>query len=58
MEGEWRVVRTVLGDAGPVAAVPEGSWGPKEADGLLPEGGAWHDPPAEQMDDHLIPAAW
>lgn len=25
---------------------PRGSWGPKEADTLLPDGDAWHDPVA------------
>ena len=44
VEAAWRVVEPVLGDAVPVQPYPKGSWGPKEADRLLPEGGAWHDP--------------
>ncbi len=37
VEAAWRVVDPVLGDAVPVHPYPRGSWGPKEADGLLPE---------------------
>ena len=32
------------GDAVPVHPYPRGSWGPKEADALLPNGDTWHDP--------------
>jgi glucose-6-phosphate 1-dehydrogenase len=44
VEAAWRVVEPVLGDAVPVQPYPQGSWGPKDADRLLPEGGTWHDP--------------
>jgi glucose-6-phosphate 1-dehydrogenase len=44
VEAAWRVVDPVLGDAVPVHPYPRGSWGPKEADALLPDGGTWHDP--------------
>ena len=44
VEAAWRVVDPVLGDVVPVQPYPRGSWGPKEADRLLPEGDAWHDP--------------
>ena len=44
VEAAWRVVDPVLGDVVPVRPYPRGSWGPTEADRLLPEGGAWHDP--------------
>jgi glucose-6-phosphate 1-dehydrogenase len=44
VEAAWRVVDPVLGNAVPVHSYPQGSWGPKEADGLLPEGVPWHDP--------------
>lgn len=44
VEAAWRVVDPVLGDAVPVHPYPKGGWGPKEADGLLPDGGTWHDP--------------
>jgi glucose-6-phosphate 1-dehydrogenase len=46
VEAAWRVVDPVLDDATPVHAYPRGSWGPKEADALLPDGEAWHDPVA------------
>jgi glucose-6-phosphate 1-dehydrogenase len=36
----------VLGDAVPVHSYPRGSWGPKEADDLLPDHVPWHDPAA------------
>ena len=44
VEAAWRVVDPVLGDAVPVHPYPRGSWGPKEADALLPDGDTWHDP--------------
>jgi glucose-6-phosphate 1-dehydrogenase len=44
VEAAWRVVDPVLGDAVPVHPYARGSWGPKEADTLLPEGDVWHDP--------------
>jgi glucose-6-phosphate 1-dehydrogenase len=44
VEAAWRVVDPVLGDAVPVHTYAKGSWGPKEADRLLPDGDTWHDP--------------
>jgi glucose-6-phosphate 1-dehydrogenase len=44
VEAAWRVVDPVLDDAVPVHTYPRGSWGPKEADALLPDGDTWHDP--------------
>jgi glucose-6-phosphate 1-dehydrogenase len=44
VEAAWRVVDPVLGDATPIHPYPRGSWGPKEADGLLPDGVPWHNP--------------
>ena len=44
VEAAWRIVDPVLGDAVPVRQYTRGSWGPKEADTLLPDGTAWHDP--------------
>ena len=43
VEAAWRVVDPVLGDAVPVHRYAKGSWGPKEADALLPDGESWHD---------------
>jgi len=44
VEAAWRVVDDVLGDVVPAHPYPQGSWGPKEADALLPDGEHWHDP--------------
>ena len=44
VEAAWRVVDPVLDDAVPVHPYARGSWGPKEADNLLPNGQHWHDP--------------
>jgi glucose-6-phosphate 1-dehydrogenase len=48
VENAWRIVDPILGDAVPVHPYPQGSWGPKEADALLPEGEPWHDPEPPQ----------
>jgi glucose-6-phosphate 1-dehydrogenase len=52
VEAAWRIVDAVLGDAVPVHPYPKGSWGPKEADRLLPDRDTWHDPKADQPEDH------
>jgi glucose-6-phosphate 1-dehydrogenase len=44
VEAAWRVVDPVLGDVTPVHPYAKGSWGPKEADRLLPHRDSWHDP--------------
>jgi glucose-6-phosphate 1-dehydrogenase len=44
VEAAWKIVDPVLGDATPVHLYARGTWGPKEADRLLPERDAWHDP--------------
>jgi glucose-6-phosphate 1-dehydrogenase len=44
VEAAWKVVDPVLGDAVPVHPYARGSWGPAEADRLLPPGDTWHDP--------------
>ncbi|MFY9890691.1 MAG: glucose-6-phosphate dehydrogenase [Streptosporangiaceae bacterium] len=44
VENAWRVVDPVLGNVVPVRSYPRGSWGPKEADALLPGHVPWHDP--------------
>jgi glucose-6-phosphate 1-dehydrogenase len=46
VEAAWRVVDPVLGDVVPVNVYPRGSWGPQEADKLLPAGVPWHNPVA------------
>lgn len=44
VEAAWRVVDPILGDVVPVHSYPPGSWGPKQADALLPDAETWHDP--------------
>jgi glucose-6-phosphate 1-dehydrogenase len=44
VEAAWRVVDPVLDDAVPVHRYARGTWGPKEAEGLLTNGDKWHDP--------------
>jgi glucose-6-phosphate 1-dehydrogenase len=44
VEAAWRIVDPVLGDAVPVHPYPRGSWGPKEADRLLPAREVWYNP--------------
>jgi glucose-6-phosphate 1-dehydrogenase len=44
VEAAWRVVDPILGNVVPLHSYPRGSWGPKEADSLLPDGVPWHDP--------------
>jgi glucose-6-phosphate 1-dehydrogenase len=44
VEAAWRIVDPVLGDVVPVHPYARGSWGPKEADRLLPDRDAWLDP--------------
>ena len=44
VEAAWKIVDPVLGDKLPVIPYPRSSWGPPEADRLLPVGDSWHDP--------------
>jgi glucose-6-phosphate 1-dehydrogenase len=44
VEAAWRVVNPVLGDATPVHPYAKGSWGPAEAERLLPDRDTWRDP--------------
>jgi glucose-6-phosphate 1-dehydrogenase len=44
VEAAWEIVDPILGDAVPVHPYARGTWGPKEADRLLPAQDAWHDP--------------
>ena len=44
VEAAWRVVDPVLGNVVPLHSYARDSWGPKEADSLLPEWDTWHDP--------------
>src|ERR1700751_2699124 len=44
VEAAWKIVDPVLGDAVPAHPYAQGSWGPPEADRLLPDRDTWHDP--------------
>ncbi|MEZ0093599.1 glucose-6-phosphate dehydrogenase [Streptacidiphilus sp. EB129] len=44
VEAAWRIVDPILGNVVPVHPYARGTWGPKEADALLPHGDTWHDP--------------
>lgn len=46
VEGAWKIVDPILGDATPVEEYEPGSWGPASSRRLLPDGNAWHDPAA------------
>jgi glucose-6-phosphate 1-dehydrogenase len=46
VEAMWRIVDPILGDAVPVHPYARGTWGPREADRLLPPGDTWHNPVA------------
>jgi glucose-6-phosphate 1-dehydrogenase len=46
VEAAWRVVDPILDDAVPVHTYARGTWGPAEADALLPDNRSWHDPGA------------
>jgi glucose-6-phosphate 1-dehydrogenase len=44
VEAQWEIVEPVLDNAVPIAFYEPGSWGPPEADRLVPEGDQWHNP--------------
>lgn len=44
VEAAWHVVDPILTGDIPVHAYAPGSWGPAQADALLPDGAVWHDP--------------
>ena len=50
VEAAWEIVDPVLGDIVPVHPYARGSWGPKEADRLLPDRDTWHDPAGWPLD--------
>ena len=51
VEAAWKVVDGVLDDVTPVHPYASGTWGPAEADALLPRGHAWHNPWAVEPSD-------
>ncbi|HTR69740.1 MAG TPA: glucose-6-phosphate dehydrogenase [Mycobacteriales bacterium] len=44
VEAAWRVVDPVLDDVVPLHVYDQGTWGPKQAEDLLPRGDSWCDP--------------
>ena len=44
VESAWRVVGGILGDTTPLHSYRPGTWGPAEADRLLPHDDCWHEP--------------
>jgi glucose-6-phosphate 1-dehydrogenase len=44
VEVQWQIVDQILDHAAPLFFYEPGTWGPREADRLLPEGEEWHDP--------------
>ena len=44
VEAQWEIVQHVLGDVSPLFSYEPGTWGPREADRLLPGGDEWHNP--------------
>ncbi|MHB1285943.1 MAG: glucose-6-phosphate dehydrogenase [Leptospirales bacterium] len=44
LEAAWAVVDPVLEDHAPVSPYEKGTWGPEQADGLIDNYGAWHNP--------------
>jgi glucose-6-phosphate 1-dehydrogenase len=45
IEAQWRIVEPALGNKAPVHLYDPGTWGPKEAERLLPAShGGWHKP--------------
>jgi glucose-6-phosphate 1-dehydrogenase len=46
VEAAWEIVDPILGDAVPVHPYARDSWGPAEANRLVPPGDAWHAPAA------------
>jgi glucose-6-phosphate 1-dehydrogenase len=44
VEAQWEIVEPVLGNVTPLFFYEQGSWGPREADRLLPDGEQWHNP--------------
>ncbi len=44
VEAQWEIVEPVLGNAAPLSFYEPGSWGPPEANRLVPDGDRWHNP--------------
>ncbi len=44
VEAQWRIVEPVLGDETPLYCYEPETWGPADADQLLPPGDTWHNP--------------
>jgi glucose-6-phosphate 1-dehydrogenase len=44
VEGAWRIVDPILNTNTPLYEYEQGTWGPREADHIIQDGGGWHNP--------------
>jgi len=44
VEAAWTIVDPILGNATPLHLYEQGTWGPKEADGMAADVEGWHNP--------------
>ncbi len=54
VEEAWRIVDPILQSNKPVLEYDKGTWGPAEADQLVPPQGGWHNPTASDKEDYRI----
>jgi glucose-6-phosphate 1-dehydrogenase len=47
VEEAWRVLDPILGDVTPNSEYEPGTWGPPEADRIIPSHDGWHNPAPE-----------
>jgi glucose-6-phosphate 1-dehydrogenase len=48
VEPAWRVVDPIIGNSTPVYEYEPNTWGPREADSLIPRDDGWHNPASEE----------
>ena len=62
VEAAWRIVDPILNTNTPLYEYEPGTWGPKEADHIIQDGGGWHNPIASVAETvthaHVLSAAW
>ena len=51
IEAAWAVVDPILTNHGPAYPYKPGAWGPKEADAIIADHGAWHNPSRDATPD-------
>ena len=50
VEAAWRIVDPILNTNTPLYEYEQGTWGPREADHIIQDGGGWHNPLASVND--------